>query len=106
MRYRIEYSDNRHCDFANSRKDLLQHLTRPIPRHITDIRKLYKSGSSDSVFETYKKYIYAETKDVEFEKGYITKLLEVVDDLDVLLYIRKITEDIVGERYPHQEMNS
>lgn len=106
MRYRIEYSDNRHCDFANNRKDLLSYLARSIPGSISDIRKLYKSGSSDSVIEIYRKYIHVETKDVEFEKGYITKLLEVVDDLDVLLYIRKITEDIVGERYPHQKMNS
>ena len=105
MRYRIEYSNNRHCDFANSRNDLLSYLARSIPGSITDIRKLYKSGSSDSVIETYKKYIHVETKDVEFEKRNITKLLEVVDDLDVLIYIRKITEDIVSERYPHQKTN-
>lgn len=57
MRYRIEYADGRCCNFANSSKDLIEWLKLLKDEEITDIRKLYKSGVSDSVMETYKKYI-------------------------------------------------
>ncbi|MGL5434650.1 MAG: hypothetical protein ACRDBO_04515 [Lachnospiraceae bacterium] len=58
MRYRIEYAGNRCCNFANSRNDLLEWLKILSGEVITDIRKLYKSGVSDSVMEKYEKYIY------------------------------------------------
>ncbi|MGL5437183.1 MAG: hypothetical protein ACRDBO_17705 [Lachnospiraceae bacterium] len=61
MRYRIEYAGNRCCNFANSRKDLLEWLKILSGEVITDIRKLYKSGVSDSVMEKYEKYINNET---------------------------------------------
>ena len=57
MRYRIEYAGNRHCDFANGNKDLLKFLKLQRDETITDIRKLYKSGASDSVMEKYKQYL-------------------------------------------------
>ena len=57
MRYRIEYADGRCCSFANSRKDLIEWLKLLHDETITDIRKVYKSGVTDSVMETYKSYI-------------------------------------------------
>lgn len=56
MRYRIEYSNKKCCDFVESRKELLNRLnnTRYI---IADVRKIYKNGSSDSVIDNYKAYI-------------------------------------------------
>ena len=46
MRYRIEYADGRCCNFANSRKDLLDWLKLLKDEQIVDIRKIYKSGVS------------------------------------------------------------
>lgn len=57
MRYRIEYAEGKCCNFANSRKDLIDWLKLLKDETITDIRKLYKSGVSDSVLEQYKKYM-------------------------------------------------
>lgn len=57
MIYRIEYADGRCCNFANNRKDLLEWLKLLKDETITDIRKLYKSGVSDSVMDKYKQYI-------------------------------------------------
>lgn len=57
MRYRIEYADGRCCHFANSRKDLIGRLQLLKDETITDIRKLYKNGASDSVYDTYKQFI-------------------------------------------------
>ena len=57
MRYRIEYASGKCCNFANSRKDLIEWLQLLQDETITDIRKLYKSGVSDSVYDTYKQFI-------------------------------------------------
>lgn len=57
MRYRIEYAGGRCCNFANSRADLLSWLKLLKDEEIIDIRKLYKSGVSDSVMGTYRQYI-------------------------------------------------
>lgn len=57
MRYRIEYANGKCCNFANSRDDLIEWLKLLKDETITDIRKLYKNGISDSVLETYQKYI-------------------------------------------------
>ena len=57
MRYRIEYADGRCCSFANSRKDLLEWLKLLKGEVITDIRKIYKNGVTDSVFEKYQNYV-------------------------------------------------
>ena len=53
MQYQIEYAEGRCCSFANSSKDLIEWLKLLKDETITDIRKLYKSGVSDSVIETY-----------------------------------------------------
>lgn len=58
MRYRIEYANGHCCNFANSRLDLLKWIELLKDEEITDIRKLYKSGVSDSVFEKYENYIF------------------------------------------------
>jgi len=57
MRYRIGYLGNRHCDFVNGSKELLKFLKLQKNEAIADIRKLYKSGVSDSVMDTYKPYL-------------------------------------------------
>lgn len=57
MRYRIEYADGRCCNYANGRKDLLEWLKLLNSEEITDIRKVYKSGVTDSVMEKYSNYI-------------------------------------------------
>ena len=57
MRYRIEYSDERYCNFVNGRAELLKCLKLLKKAEISDIRKVYKSGVSDSVLETYRSYI-------------------------------------------------
>lgn len=57
MEYRIEYADGKCCNFANGRKDLLEWLELLKNETISDIRKLYKNGFSETVLEKYKKYI-------------------------------------------------
>lgn len=57
MRYRIEYADGRCCNYANSSKDLIAWLKLLKDETITDIRKVYKSGVSDSVMDLYEKYM-------------------------------------------------
>ena len=57
MRYLIEFADGRCCNFANSRKDLLEWLKLLKDEEITDIRKIYKNGVTDSVLEKYQNYL-------------------------------------------------
>lgn len=57
MRYRIEYADGKCCSFANSSRDLIDWLKLLKDETISDIRKIYKSGATDSVKEKYQKYI-------------------------------------------------
>lgn len=57
MRYRIDFYGDRRSMVVNNRKDLLDWLKLLHPNTIEDIRKLYNSGVSDSVIETYQKYI-------------------------------------------------
>ena len=57
MRYRIECADGKKIRVANSSKDLIECLKLLKDETVTDIRKLYKSGVSDSVKEKYEKYI-------------------------------------------------
>lgn len=57
MRYRIEYANGRCCNFANSRTDLIEWLKLLKDETISDIRKIYRSGVSDSVMEQYQQFI-------------------------------------------------
>ncbi|WP_270643950.1 hypothetical protein [Merdimonas faecis] len=57
MRYRIDFTGERRSMVVNNRSELLEWLKLLHPNTIEDIRKLYKSGVSDSVLETYQKYI-------------------------------------------------
>lgn len=57
MRYRIEYTNKRRCDYVNSRNELLQKLKEKEDKLIEDIRKIYKSGVTDSVMDNYKRYL-------------------------------------------------
>jgi hypothetical protein len=56
MKYRIEYCNGDRCSITSDRKDLLEQL-KTSPSKIADIRKLYKSGVSDSAIESYKRYV-------------------------------------------------
>ncbi|MCD8225277.1 MAG: hypothetical protein LUC99_10620 [Clostridiales bacterium] len=60
MRYRIEYADGKCCNYANSREDLLEWLKLLHEETITDIRKVYKNGITDSVMERYQRFIKTE----------------------------------------------
>lgn len=57
MEYKIEYAGGKCCNFANGRKDLIEWLRLLKDETISDIRKLYKSGVSDSVMEKYERYV-------------------------------------------------
>lgn len=57
MRYRIEYTDGRCCNFANNRKDLLDWLKLLKHEKIADIRKVYKNVVTDSVLDNYRRYL-------------------------------------------------
>ncbi|MDO5599974.1 MAG: hypothetical protein Q4G15_07425 [Lachnospiraceae bacterium] len=57
MRYRMEYTNKRRCDYVNGRNELLQKLKEKKDKSIEDIRKIYKSGVTDSVMDNYKRYL-------------------------------------------------
>ena len=57
MRYCSEYAEGRCCNFGDSSKDLIAWLKLWKDEKIPDIRKVYKNGVTDSVMETYKKYM-------------------------------------------------
>lgn len=57
MRYRIERLDGQHCLFVNGRKELLAYLKQASAETITDIRKVYQSGVTDSAMEVYLPYM-------------------------------------------------
>ena len=59
MKYRIEY-EGRHCEVVESRECLLWLLSLPDAVCINDIRKVYKSGATDSVMDKYRQYIRKE----------------------------------------------
>lgn len=56
MKYRIEFADRRCCSIANSRKELIERLQTLERGTVEDIRKVYKSGVSDSVMDIYERY--------------------------------------------------
>lgn len=60
MRYRIEYADGKCCSFANSSRDLIDWLKLLKDETISDIRKIYKSGATDSVKKISEVYQYLE----------------------------------------------
>lgn len=57
MNYRIEYAGGKCCNIVHSRESLIERLELLKDEVITDIRKVYKSGVSDSVMERYERYI-------------------------------------------------
>lgn len=57
MRYRIERLDGQHCLFVNGRKELLAYLKQASAETITDIRKVFQSGVTDSAMEVYLPYM-------------------------------------------------
>ncbi|MDO4554412.1 MAG: hypothetical protein Q4B70_04620 [Lachnospiraceae bacterium] len=57
MRYRIDYAEGRCCNFANGRRELIEWLALLKDETVTDIRKVYKSGVTDSVMDTYRRYL-------------------------------------------------
>lgn len=65
MKYNIEYVIGNYinCCIASSRTDLIEKLKLFKGETITDIRKIYKSGVSDSVIEKYRKYLKEDNRD-------------------------------------------
>ncbi len=57
MKYCIEYAYGRKHVFVEGRKAVQEMLINLKDEAITDIRKIYKSGVSDSVLEKWKDYI-------------------------------------------------
>lgn len=57
MRYRIERLDGQYCLLVDGRKELLAYLKQASSETITDIRKVYRNGVSDSVLEIYLPYM-------------------------------------------------
>ncbi len=57
MRYRIEYIGGRCSGLARNRHELVRQIKAAAPGTIEDIRRLYKSGVSDSVMEKYEQYL-------------------------------------------------
>ena len=57
MKYKIEYTNGRCCKFVEGRKELMKCLKLLNWQEVADIRKVYKNGITDSVMETYRKYI-------------------------------------------------
>lgn len=57
MKFRIEYTDRKFPEYVIGRKNLLDHLKNLKRKSVADIRKIYKSGASDSVLEKYEKYM-------------------------------------------------
>ena len=56
MKYRIEFADRQCCSIVNSRKELIERLQTLDRGTVEDIRKVYKSGVSDSVKDIYERY--------------------------------------------------
>lgn len=57
MKYRIDYASGKCSNFANNSKDLIEWLKLLKDETIIDIRKIYKNGVSNTVYDIYKKYI-------------------------------------------------
>lgn len=56
MKY-IIYHSNDKVSRVDGRKELLKQISQVRKEDIEDIRKVYKSGVTDSVFELYKPYM-------------------------------------------------
>lgn len=87
MRYRIEYADGRCCNFANSRKDLLDWLKLLKDEQIVDIRKIYKSGVTDSVLDSYRRYLNSEGVDEDVE-AYMSQHRHDTDMQELKTYLQ------------------
>lgn len=53
MKYRIEYATSKPCKIIEGCENLIKALKTAKPETVADVRKIYKSGATDSVFETY-----------------------------------------------------
>ena len=57
MKYRIEFSDNKLCRCVDNREEVIEWLKVYKAETISDIRKVYKNGVSDSVIEKYQQFL-------------------------------------------------
>ena len=95
MRYRIEYADGKCCNFANSRKDLLDWLKLLKDEQIVDIRKIYKSGVTDSVLDSYRRYLNSEGVDEDVE-AYMSQHRHDTDIQELKTYFTSVIDWISG----------
>lgn len=77
MRYRIDFTGERRSMVVDNRKDLLDWLKILHPNTIEDIRKLYKSGVSDSVLEIYVPYIWKAERRTENIGGFKARICQI-----------------------------
>lgn len=57
MRYRIDYADGSRSRFVDGSRELIAQLEKERHGAVEDVRKVFKSGVTDSVVETYRKYL-------------------------------------------------
>lgn len=57
MKYRIEYTDGRRCSFVTGRKAVIQLLKGLSAEIVADVCRIYKSGVSMTVMESYERFL-------------------------------------------------
>ena len=106
MRYWIEYADGRCCNFANSRKDLLDWLKLLKDEKIVDIRKIYKSGVTDSVIDSYRSYMGKEYADWKLSQLSVTEPDEVEEEYKKVIATLPQEQEETITKYCDQIFNS
>ena len=57
MKYRIEYADGRKCSFATGRDATIRLLENMNREKVSDVRRVYKNGVSETVMESYERFL-------------------------------------------------
>lgn len=80
MKYRIEYATKR-PGYVNSRTELLALIKHPQDT-VTDIRKVHKSGVTDSVIDKYR-YLMGEMSEQEIYEAWKIRVVPIIAELVV-----------------------
>ena len=57
MMYRIEYVDGRKCSFTTGRDATIRLLENMDREKVSDVRRVYKNGVSETVMESYERFL-------------------------------------------------
>ena len=57
MKYRIEYADGRKCSFTTGRDATIRLLENMERRAVSDVRRVYKNGITETVMESYERFL-------------------------------------------------